>query len=147
MILVRISSLLLTYTPVNNTSAKIHSQSVLTPLMLETEYSGFGDQYHACWCPGSQSRQSISKNAIDSRLFRTSSMYCCSINPLHAKFFRENINIYLHFMSFLPVFGAGFENNLSIGQVAQKIHLSWCCSKLSQILKKSQHLDNYRLAG
>ena len=25
----------------------------------------------------------------------------CSINPLHAIFFRENINIYLHFMSFL----------------------------------------------
>ena len=24
-----------------------------------------------------------------------------SINPLHAKFLRENINIYLHFMSFL----------------------------------------------
>ena len=31
------------------------------------------------------------------------------------------------------VFGAGFENNLSVGQVAQKIHLSWCCPKLSQI--------------
>ena len=46
-----------------------------------------------------------------------------------------------------PVFGAGFENNLSVGQVAQKIHLSWYCPKLSQILKKSQHLDNYRLAG
>ena len=45
------------------------------------------------------------------------------------------------------VFGARFENNLSVGQVAQKIHLSWCCPKLSQILKKSQHLDNYRLAG
>ena len=34
-----------------------------------------------------------------------------------------------------PVFGAGFENNLSVGQVAQKIHLSWCCPKLSQIKK------------
>ena len=34
------------------------------------------------------------------------------------------------------VFGAGFENNLSVGQVAQKIHLSWCCPKLSQIKKK-----------
>ena len=45
------------------------------------------------------------------------------------------------------VFGAGFENNLLFGQVAKKIHLSWCCPKLSQILKKSQHLDNYRLAG
>ena len=22
-------------------------------LVLETEYFGFGDQYHACWCPGS----------------------------------------------------------------------------------------------
>ena len=25
----------------------------LTLLMLETEYSGFGVQYHACWCSGS----------------------------------------------------------------------------------------------
>ena len=33
----------------------------------------------------------------------------------------------------ISVFGAGFENNLSVGQVAQKIHLSWCCPKLSQI--------------
>ena len=47
----------------------------------------------------------------------------------------------------VPVFGAGFENNLSVGQVAQKIHLSWCCPKLSQIKKKLQHLDNYHLAG
>ena len=35
----------------------------------------------------------------------------------------------------ITVFGAGFENNLSVGQVAQKIHLSWCCPKLSQIKK------------
>ena len=46
----------------------------------------------------------------------------------------------------VTVFGAGFENNLSVGQVAKKIHLCWCCPKLSQIFKKSQHLDNYRLA-
>ena len=25
------------------------------------------------------------------------------INPLRAKFFRENVNIYLHFMSFLHI--------------------------------------------
>ena len=25
----------------------------LTLLMVEMEYSGFGDQYHACWCPDS----------------------------------------------------------------------------------------------
>ena len=35
----------------------------------------------------------------------------------------------------ISVFGAGFENNLSVGQVAQKIHLSWCCPKLSQTKK------------
>ena len=35
--------------------------------------------------------------------------YCCcrvdfiSLNPLHAKFFRGNINIYLHFMSFIHI--------------------------------------------
>ena len=28
-------------------------QLTLTLLMLLTEYSGFGGQYHACWCPGS----------------------------------------------------------------------------------------------
>ena len=28
---------------------------ILTLLMLETEYSGFGSQYHACWCPGDKS--------------------------------------------------------------------------------------------
>ena len=38
-------------------------------------------------------------------------------------------------LKFKSVFGAGFENNLSVGQEAQKIHLSWCCPKLSQILK------------
>ena len=52
-----------------------------------------------------------------------------------------------HIWDPITVFGAGFENNLSVGQVAKIIHLSWCCPKLSQILKKSQHLDNYRLAG
>ena len=26
---------------------------MLTLLMLEMEYSGFGGQYHACWCSGS----------------------------------------------------------------------------------------------
>ena len=35
----------------------------------------------------------------------------------------------------ISVFGAGFENNLSVGQVAQKIHLSWCWPKLPQIKK------------
>ena len=28
-------------------------RSILTLLMLEMEYSNFGGQYHACWCPGS----------------------------------------------------------------------------------------------
>ena len=27
--------------------------ALLTLMMLETEYSGFKGQYHACWCPGS----------------------------------------------------------------------------------------------
>ena len=38
----------------------------LTPLMLETEYSGLFGQYHACWCPGSLSRQGIIRNSIGS---------------------------------------------------------------------------------
>ena len=32
--------------------------------MLETKYSGFEDQYHACWCYVSRSRQSISRHTI-----------------------------------------------------------------------------------
>ena len=34
--------------------------------MLETEYSSLFDQYHACWCPGSLSRQDISRHGVDS---------------------------------------------------------------------------------
>ena len=30
--------------------------------MLEMEYSDVGDQYRVCWCPGSLSRQSISRH-------------------------------------------------------------------------------------
>ena len=32
--------------------------------MLATKYSGSGCQYHACWCPGSWSRQSISRHGV-----------------------------------------------------------------------------------
>ena len=32
--------------------------------MLETEYSAFGRHYHTCWCPDSQSHQSISRYGI-----------------------------------------------------------------------------------
>ena len=37
----------------------------LTLPMIETEYSGLFGQYHVCWCPGSLSRQGISRNDID----------------------------------------------------------------------------------
>ena len=40
--------------------------SVLTLLMLKTEYSGLFGQHLACWCPGALSRQGISGNDIDS---------------------------------------------------------------------------------
>ena len=36
----------------------------LTLLILEMEYSRFRVQNHACWCPGSWSRQSISRHGI-----------------------------------------------------------------------------------
>ena len=32
--------------------------------MLETDDSGLGEQYHACWCPGSLRRQGISSNVL-----------------------------------------------------------------------------------
>ena len=37
---------------------------VLTFLMLKMEYSSFRDQYHACWCHSSWSRQGISRHGI-----------------------------------------------------------------------------------
>ena len=61
--------------------------------------------------------------------------------PWHNKLLPESMSIEIYDGLIRPkytqvsVFGAGFENNLSVGQVAQKIHLSWCCPKLSQILK------------
>ena len=40
---------------------------IWTLMMLETEYSGFFFcQYHACWCPGSQSHQDSRRHDIDS---------------------------------------------------------------------------------
>ena len=36
------------------------------PLLLETEYSVLCGQYHARWCPGSLSRQGISRHGIAS---------------------------------------------------------------------------------
>ena len=45
--------------------------------MLETKYSRFGDQYHSCWCPGSLSRQGISRHGIDSIRYAT-----CRVAPL-----------------------------------------------------------------
>ena len=58
-------------------SAMILGSLVLTLQMLETEYSGFGDQYHACWCPGSSSHQDISRHGIDSIGYAT-----CGVAPL-----------------------------------------------------------------
>ena len=58
-------------------SAMILGSLVLTLQMLETEYSGFGDQYHACWCPGSSSHQGISRHGIDSIGYAT-----CGVAPL-----------------------------------------------------------------
>ena len=57
-------------------SAMIWGSLVLTLEMLETEYSGFGDEYHACWCPG-LSRQGISRLGIDSIGYAT-----CGVAPL-----------------------------------------------------------------
>ena len=50
--------------------------------MPETEYSGFGGQYHACWCPGSLSRQGISRNDIDSIVYATFRLLHCDFGLL-----------------------------------------------------------------
>ena len=44
----------------------LRNLSKVTLLVLGTEYSLSGNQYHACWCPGSLSRQGISGHGIDS---------------------------------------------------------------------------------
>ena len=42
------------YFPVDNDPCFVNLNPVLlTLLIMETEYSGFGCQYHACWCTGS----------------------------------------------------------------------------------------------
>ena len=43
---------------------KFHSTYV-TLLMLETEYCSLFGQYHTCWCPGSLSREVISRHGTD----------------------------------------------------------------------------------
>ena len=59
----------------------ITPEDVSTHLMLETEYSGSGVQYHARCCPGAQSHQSISRHGIWH--CRTYNMCCCSrVNSL-----------------------------------------------------------------
>ena len=58
-------------------SAMILGSLVLALQMLATEYFGFRDQYHACWCPGSLSHQDISRYAIDSVRYAT-----CGVAPL-----------------------------------------------------------------
>ena len=58
-------------------SAMILGSLVLALQMLATEYFGFWDQYHACWCPGSLSRQGISRHGIDSIGYAT-----CGVAPL-----------------------------------------------------------------
>ena len=55
------------------------------------------------WCPGSMHWQGISSHDIDLVLLEYSVPRTWGINPLHAKLFWGNINIYLHFMSFLHI--------------------------------------------
>ena len=57
----------------------IKGSLVLSLWMLETEYSGFGDQYHACWCLGDLSRQGITRHGID---YRICNICGCSIGNL-----------------------------------------------------------------
>ena len=64
--------------------------SPVAPQILETGYSGFGDQYHDCWCPGSFSHQGISRHGIDSIGYATcvvapSEIWSSSVgqNPRH----------------------------------------------------------------
>ena len=57
-------------------SAMIRGSLVWMLEMLGTEYSGFGYQYRACWCPG-LSCQGISRHGIDSIGYAT-----CGVAPL-----------------------------------------------------------------
>ena len=61
--------------------------------MLETEYSAYGDQYHACWCPGSWSRQGITRHGIDNM------HYCSNVNFIYLV--QANSNIWLKMWIYL----------------------------------------------
>ena len=59
------------------TMVKTAQDGDLTLPMLETEYSGLFGQYYACWCPGSLSRQGISRHGIGRIGYVT-----CKVAPL-----------------------------------------------------------------
>ena len=74
-----------------------YSQSHLTLLMLEMEYSSFGCQYHACWCPGDLSHQGISRNGIDCIGLATCKVAPCESGLLLLNKIQDmtpNVNIY-----------------------------------------------------
>ena len=60
-----LNSMKISFCSHSNSNKAVRGILQLTLLMLETEYSGFGGQYHACRCPGSWSCQSISRHVID----------------------------------------------------------------------------------
>ena len=53
--------------------------------------------------PSNLRRQAINSHGIDLVCWYYSDLHTWWVNPLRAKFFRENINIYSHFMSFLHI--------------------------------------------
>ena len=53
--------------------------------MLEMEYSGFGGECHAYWCPGSLSRQSISGHGIGNQERQIVGLLYCEFDLLLLK--------------------------------------------------------------
>ena len=52
--------------------------NVITLLMLKREYYDLFGQYHACWCPGSQSRPGITRHGIGQGACRVASLWIWS---------------------------------------------------------------------
>ena len=98
---------------------------------------GLQQPWHWCW--------SIHRSLIT---FHDGKYHSVSkyVNPLHAKFFRGNINIYLHFVSFLHIYTTQVVEILP--QVRQELHSQyhgcWCPGNVRSQGISSHDIDLFK---
>ena len=83
-------------------STKITSSKILPP-KYQIYRSHIHFLSHYCYRPSSKKLFPVENSKIKYLLKITSRTGVPGLNPLHAKFVRENINIYSHFMSLLHI--------------------------------------------